>query len=154
MQQEGLQALIYCRKGGHHSRRSQRSQRSYEESTAHKPSDALDGAQPPRGVDFETRRQFYAAELEKTLDGVSAEEEKDRGNDSAVPSENHSASEGASPSSRASAREEQQEGPVRLGAGASPDAFPAQNKVHSRSLKSFRLAASIPVMTSLQKPDY
>ena len=119
------------RKGGHHSRRSQRSQRSYEESTAHRSSDALDGAQPPRGMDFETRRQFYAAELEKTLD--SPPEEGESRDDSAIPSNasGQSASGGASPASQAILKEERQEGSAsRLSSNAGPDAFPSQDKVN------------------------
>ena len=142
-----------CRKGGQHSRRSQRSQRSYEESTAHRSSNALDGAQPPRGMDFETRRQFYAAELEKTLEGVS--EEGESRDDSAVPSENsgQSPSGGASPASQASFREERQEGSAsRTSSSASPDAFPAQDKVHCWS-QTLCWDLISPMPTNLQKGD-
>lgn len=59
-----------------HERRSHdRSLRSHEESTAHRASELLDQAQPPKGTDFESRRQYYAAQLDKELDAASDGEE-------------------------------------------------------------------------------
>lgn len=65
-----------CRRAGRHlhERRSHdRSLRSHEESMAHKSEELLDQAEPPRDADFDSRRHFYAAQLEKELDGITRE---------------------------------------------------------------------------------
>ena len=124
--------MRWCRKAGRQSRRSQRSQRSYEESTVHRPSEALDEAEPPRGVDFDTRRQFYAAQLEKKLDGVSAEEVESR-DGSATPSNNAAQSDtgGASPSVQAFQSEDRGESYSNRLSTSSPKTSPSQRKVFS-----------------------
>ena len=58
---------------GHERKSYDRSMRSREESSAHQTEELLDQADPPRGADFDARRQFYAAQLEKELDGITAE---------------------------------------------------------------------------------
>ena len=88
----------------------------------------MEGAQPPKGLDFETRRQYYAAELEKTLDGVAAEEGDDPQASSEIAVE--AASGGASPSYQASQNEERRESSSNgLSTSESSEPFPSQGKV-------------------------